>query len=83
MALDEGGALTRARRVGRLLIPLVISGFRRADLLTMAMDTRCYQGGRNRTKLRQLHATGTDWLMLLLVVIWVLVAWQLPYRLGA
>jgi energy-coupling factor transport system permease protein len=80
---DEGGALTRARRIGRLLIPIVIGGFRRADLLTRAMDTRCYQGGRNRTKLRQLHATGADWLMLLLVVIWVLVAWQLPYRLGA
>jgi energy-coupling factor transport system permease protein len=80
---DEGGALTRARRIGRLLIPIVISGFRRADLLTRAMDTRCYQGGRNRTKLRQLHATRADWLMLLLVVIWVLVAWQLPYRLGA
>jgi len=80
---DEGGALTRARRIGRLLVPIVIGGFRRADLLTTAMDTRCYQGGRNRTKLRRLHATGTDWLMLLLVTAWVLVAWQLPDRLLA
>jgi energy-coupling factor transport system permease protein len=78
---DEGGALVRARRLGRLLIPIVISGFRRADLLTTAMDTRCYQGGRNRTKLRRLHATGTDWLILLLVLAWVLAAWQLPDRL--
>ncbi len=80
---DEGGALVRARRIGRLLIPIVISGFRRADLLTTAMDTRCYQGGRNRTKLRRLHATATDWLMLLLVAAWILVAWQLPDRLVA
>jgi energy-coupling factor transport system permease protein len=80
---DEGGALTRARRIGRLLIPIVISGFRRADLLTRAMDTRCYQGGRNRTKLRRLHATATDWLILLLVAAWILVAWQLPDRLVA
>ena len=79
---DEGSALTRARRIGRLLIPIVISGFRRADLLTRAMDIRCYQGGKNRTKLRQLHATSVDWLMLLLVTIWLLVAWQLPHWLG-
>lgn len=80
---DEGGALTRARRLGRLLVPIVISGFRRADLLTTAMDTRCYQGGRNRTKLRQLHASSTDWLLLLVVAAWVLAAWLLPDRLGA
>lgn len=78
---DEGGALTRARRLGRLLIPIVISGFRRADLLTTAMDARCYQGGRNRTKLRRLRATATDWMILLLVMTWVLLAWQLPERL--
>jgi energy-coupling factor transport system permease protein len=81
MPFDEGGALVRARRLGRLLIPIVISGFRRADLLTTAMDTRCYQGGRHRTKLRRLHATGTDWLILLLVLAWVLTAWQLPDKL--
>jgi energy-coupling factor transport system permease protein len=78
---DEGGALTRARRIGRLLIPIVIGGFRRADLLTTAMDTRCYQGSRPPTKLRQLRATPADWLILLLIVVWVLAAWQLPDRL--
>jgi energy-coupling factor transport system permease protein len=78
---DEGGAFKRARRLGRLLVPIFISGFARADLLTTAMNTRSYRGGRYRTKLRQLHSTGTDWLMLLLVVAWVLTAWQLPDRL--
>ena len=78
---DEGGAFKRARHLGRLLVPIFISGFARADLLTTAMNTRSYRGGRYRTKLRQLHSTGTDWLMLLLVVAWVLTAWQLPDRL--
>jgi energy-coupling factor transport system permease protein len=78
---DEGGAFKRARRLGRLLVPIFISGFARADHLTTAMNTRSYRGGRYRTKLRQLHSTGTDWLMLLLVVAWVLTAWQLPDRL--
>jgi energy-coupling factor transport system permease protein len=75
---DEGGALVRARRIGRLLVPIFISGFARADLLATAMNTRSYRGGRGRTKLRQLHATPTDWLVLLLVVAWMLAAWQLP-----
>ncbi len=78
---DEGGAFKRARRLGRLLVPIFISGFARADLLTTAMNTRSYRGGRYRTKLRQLHSTGTDWLMLLLAVAWMLAAWQLPDRL--
>ncbi|MDQ4062735.1 MAG: energy-coupling factor transporter transmembrane protein EcfT [Actinomycetota bacterium] len=80
---DEGGALMRARRIGRLLVPIFISGFARADLLTTAMNTRSYRGGRRRTKFRRLHATISDWLILLLVIAWVLLAWQLPDRLGA
>lgn len=73
---DEGGPITRARRLGRLLVPIFVSGFRRADLLTMAMDARSYRGGWGRTKLRQLHAGPGDWLLLGLVVLWVAVAWQ-------
>ncbi|MDQ4083164.1 MAG: energy-coupling factor transporter transmembrane protein EcfT [Actinomycetota bacterium] len=75
---DEGGAVTRARRIGRLLVPIFISGFARADLLTTAMNTRSYRGGHYRTKLRQMHATPGDWLALGLVIVWVLVAWRLP-----
>ncbi len=75
---DEGGALTRARRIGRLLVPIFIGGFARADLLTTAMNTRGYRGGRYRTKLRRLHATPSDWLALALVVAWTLAAWLLP-----
>jgi energy-coupling factor transport system permease protein len=71
---DEGGALTRARRLGRLLIPIFISGFARADTLTIAMNTRSYRGGRYRTKLRQMRASPSDWLALVLVTLWILVA---------
>ena len=73
---DEGGAITRARRIGRLLIPIFISGFARADTLTIAMNTRSYRGGRYRTKLRQMRAKPSDWLALALVVGWIVVAWK-------
>ena len=72
---DEGGAFTRARRLGRLLVPIFISGFARADVLSVAMHTRCYRGGRYRTKFRQMSAKPSDWLGLALVTIWMLAAW--------
>ena len=75
VSFDEGGAIMRARRIGRLLVPIFIGGFARADLLSTAMRTRCYRGGRYRTKLRQMKATTSDWLMLALVVMWMVVAW--------
>ncbi|HZF59445.1 MAG TPA: energy-coupling factor transporter transmembrane component T [Rubrobacter sp.] len=72
---DEGGPIMRARRIGRLLIPIFISGFARADKLTTAMNTRSYRGGRGRTKLRQMHAGLSDWLLLALVIVWMAAAW--------
>jgi energy-coupling factor transport system permease protein len=73
---DEGGAITRVRRLGRLLVPIFISGFARADTLTIAMNARSYRGGRYRTKLRQMRASPADWLALTLVTLWVIVAWM-------
>ena len=72
---DEGGAVKRARRLGRLLVPIFIGGFARADVLTTAMNTRCYRGGRRRTKFRQLSTRPSDWLILALVVVWMVAAW--------
>ena len=73
--IDEGGAITRARRLGRLLVPIFISGCARAESLTIAMNTRSYRGGRYRTKLRQMRARPADWLVLVLVVAWTIAAW--------
>lgn len=72
---ESGGPLVRARTLGTLLVPIFISGFRRADALTTAMDARCYRGGMGRTKLRQLHAGGLDWLSLGGLIAWVAVAY--------
>ena len=72
---DQGGAIKRAHRLGRLLVPIFIGGFARADVLTTAMNTRCYRGGRYRTKFRQMDTTPLDWLILSLVMIWMIAAW--------
>ena len=56
-------------------VPIFIGGFARADVLSTAMHTRCYRGGRFRTKLRQMSVRPSDWLMLALVFVWMLAAW--------
>ncbi len=49
--LNEGGVLRGLRSWVRLLVPLLVSLFRRADELARAMCDRCYTG-ENRTSLQ-------------------------------
>ena len=61
----------RVKAVVPLLVPLFISAFKRAEELAMAMEARGYQGGDNRTKLRELKVTKLDimsYLIFILVV---------------
>ncbi|MDL2294652.1 energy-coupling factor transporter transmembrane protein EcfT [Ruminococcaceae bacterium OttesenSCG-928-D13] len=78
--LDTGGLLQRVRALVPVLIPLFLSAFRRADELATAMEARCYRGGDGRTRLRQLHITGRDWLYTAVCVL-VLAAIVLSNRL--
>lgn len=57
---DRGGLIRRAKAVVPVLIPLLLSAFRRADELSDAMDARCYSGGKSRTKYKKLRATWRD-----------------------
>ncbi len=64
---DEGGLWKRIRSLVPLLVPLIISAFRRASDLALAMDARCYQGGAGRTKMKPLHYGRRDvWAYLIL-----------------
>lgn len=62
---ESGGLLQRAKSLIPLLVPLFLSAFRRADELAMAMEARCYRGGENRTRMKQLKFEGRDYLALL------------------
>ena len=59
---ESGNLLARAKAMVPLLVPLFVSAFRRAGDLAMAMESRCYHGGENRTRLRVLKITRDDWL---------------------
>lgn len=48
------------RRTARMLVPLFVEAYRRSEEMTMAMQARCYQGGRNRTHLRRSRFSWQD-----------------------
>ncbi len=56
----EGGLLKRAKALIPVLIPLLISAFRRADELADAMDARCYSGSKKRTKFKKMSVALKD-----------------------
>lgn len=56
----SGPMKDRVKAVIPLLVPLFISAFKRAEELAMAMEARGYQGGDNRSKLRELKVTKLD-----------------------
>lgn len=63
---ETGGLLKRIKAVIPVIIPLLLSAFRRADELGEAMDARCYSGGKKRTKYKKLRFTWRDLIGVLL-----------------
>ena len=65
----ENGSLTnRVKAIVPVLIPLLVSSFRRADELGDAMDARCYSGSKVRTKYKKLAFSSRDYVSLVFVV---------------
>lgn len=57
---ESGNVFSRMKSLIPVLIPLLVSAFRRADELGDAMDARCYSGSKNRVKYKQLKFTFRD-----------------------
>lgn len=69
-----------ARRLAGLIMPLLVDAYRRAEELALAMQSRCYQGGKGRTYLRELVFQRTDiaaMALSVLVLVLVIVAQRL------
>ena len=60
--MESGNLIQRAKALIPILVPLFVSAFRRAEELATAMECRCYRGDIGRTKMKQLHLSGKDWL---------------------
>jgi len=52
---ESGGLVRRAKAYIPVLIPLFVLVFQRADTLAFAMESRCYNGGEGRVRMRPLE----------------------------
>lgn len=80
---STGSLANRARALIPLLIPLIVSSFKRAEELATAMECRCYRGDKNRTKLVKLEMRPRDYLWFFLTalsVALIVVSSILPYN---
>ena len=57
---ESGNLVKKAKSMIPVLVPLFISSFRRANDLAMAMEARCYHGGKGRTQMKPLKYAGRD-----------------------
>ena len=75
---STGSLLARARSAVVLLVPMFASALRHADGLAQAMESRCYHGGRGRTRMHVLRLARGDYLAfgLFALVIAAFVVWR-------
>ena len=67
--MESGNLIKRIKALIPVLVPLFVSSFRRAYDLAMAMECRCYRGGKGRTRLKQMHFTNRDLFALIAMII--------------
>ncbi|MBQ7035517.1 MAG: energy-coupling factor transporter transmembrane protein EcfT [Clostridia bacterium] len=65
---ETGNIARRAKALIPILIPLLISAFRRAEELADAMECRCYHGGEGRTRYKVYSFSWRDFVALGLMV---------------
>ena len=58
---ETGNIFRRLKNFVPILVPLFLSSFRRADELAMAMEARCYRGGKGRTHMKILKFGREDY----------------------
>ena len=66
---ESGNLIRRAKALIPILVPLFISAFRRADELAIAMETRCYTGGKGRTSLHKPKLAFRDFMASVLLIV--------------
>ena len=66
---DTGNLVKRAKAFVPILIPLLVGGFRSAEELANAMNSRCYEGATVRTQMRVMKVSWRDFVGAIVVVL--------------
>lgn len=64
--IDSGGIIKKIKALLPIIIPLLLSSVRRALELAEAMESRCYNGGKGRRRMKQMHMASRDYFALAL-----------------
>lgn len=79
---ESGNVFSRMKAMVPILIPLLISAFRRAEELGDAMDSRCYSGSSGRTRYKKMTLSLKDLFATVVSVILfasVILLWYAPW----
>ena len=68
---EAGNVFQKLKRTGRILMPLFASAVGRAGDLALAMEARCYQAGRPRTKMHPRRYARADGVVYVLAIVYL------------
>lgn len=71
---ESGNILRRAKSLIPILVPLFIGSFKIAQDLALAMEARCYHGGKARTRMNQIAFKRIDLIAAVIVLIFFILA---------
>ncbi len=70
---ESGNIVRRAKSLIPILVPLFIGSFKIAQDLALAMEARCYHGGKNRTRMNRISFKRIDAFAFIIVIIFFLI----------
>ena len=68
---ESGNIFKRAKNMIPILVPLFIGAFRIAQEMAMAMEARCYRGGENRTRMKEMKYKKRDGIAAVAIVLFL------------
>lgn len=69
--METKNLIKKAKALTPILVPLFISSFKRAEDLAMAMEARCYNGGKGRTRLKVLSFSFRDLVATIFLILFI------------
>lgn len=70
---ESGNIFSRAKALIPILVPLFVSAFRIAQDLAMAMEARCYRGGKGRTRMQEMKFHRGDYIASAVLILFLAV----------
>ena len=80
---ESGNIIKKTKSLIPVLVPLFISAFRRANDLAMAMEARCYHGGKGRTQMKPLRYAKRDVAAFLVSVVYMMAVIMIGHYTGS